>query len=98
MLAAGMLTSRGGGARARGAIKWVEIFHRFIPDYLVFFVFFTRLPGFHKKMYQITWCAQPGGPDYLVFTKFAPDYLVPQKRGDQITWATFGHKVDQITW
>ena len=70
----------------------------FIPDYLVFFVFFTRLPGFHKKMYQITWCAQPGGPDYLVFTKFAPDYLVPPKRGDQITWATFGHKVDQITW
>ena len=56
------------------------------------------LPGFHKKMYQITWCAQPGGADYLVFTKFAPDYLVPQKRGDQITWATFGHKVDQITW
>ena len=63
-----------------------------------FFCVFYQVTWFSQKMYQITWCAQPGGPDYLVFTKFAPDYLVPPNRGDQITWATFGHKVDQITW
>ena len=37
------------------------LFCGFIPDYLVFFVFFTRLPGFHKKCTRLPGVPSRGG-------------------------------------
>jgi hypothetical protein len=66
-------------------ITW--FFGCFFAGYLVFI-----------KFAQITWCVLPGGPDYLVFRKFAQITWYQNLRGDQVIWATFAHKVDQITW
>ena len=68
----------------------------------------TRLPGFFfckRADYLVFLKSSPDhlgrpkrGPDYLVCHKMCTRLPGPPKAGGQITWATFGHKVTQITW